>query len=1118
MNPTVYLPLDLSGQAPSNLIQNETHTLQECNFKDYYIVIPNLFPFYEDNLHVSLVRNGNIEHLQKNIDYELVIPNLALMREAGKAIYSGISFFDYHSDGVVSITYQSYGSNICADRVKVLQFLADKAYNLRQIAWENITNKPLAFAPSQHFNYFNDIYGQDIHVDRLQEIIDAILNRGNFLNNIISGILDTTNPDSSVSNILVNRYSPIVDGNLRLVEEQSNPNNLISYSSLLNAISSLQSTIDSIIASYNNKINKSNDTFDSTVIVPSDPTQPNEAATYNYLINATPNGSGSFNTGDIIGFVDETTASSSGFIKCNGAKLAISSYPDLFNAIGHTFDNDGKLVVFNPMKNQHLTIENAQPLNLTVNNLTSFDAKFVFPSGYNDFYHHYYIRNAIFITKNKIFSINVITPDMTQYRFCLFKADINPDSSIGIFSEYQNVSGFNVIDNNVSSIKIIRYGNNGVYIYYRKNSISYIGKFNIDTNGDLTNFEVIDEINDYYLSQQNLYYLDSLQTSKKFYLFLSVYDQISYRQQDITVVYDIDEADNLTNRTYNLNASTSEDPSTTISIIAIVPLKTKIYRFKLFSKEVSSVLVSNIYIDVADVLLDGTIGNFNFYRKDLNTGYTNIDALVNTSPNMNHFVYSNTIYLYDASSDINFKYTINPDESLSSLNYESLTYNAITKSIESFICLNNYVYVLSKDYDSISGVSNSINISSITTNYGTNNYIPYTAETTVFDWNNYSFGTPWEQQYKFNNNNPYGAIDVVSSVGINTSYTFFSNPVLTKNRIHLLAYKDIEPDPGSYNSDGIVRLISYTLDNTGTIIGQVERVLDIFPPFAPSAVKLFLIKDKVYCIPTLLQSSFNDRIYVGDVDIYGNINNFRLTDKRAPDSYVEDYLIVNTGNKIHTIPFNAIDGVSNSEIEIYTTSFNSRGEIGSFYKSATMMPIRFAAATTAVTNKAVYVIGNNFADATLAIVKFDIGADYNLINPQVITPTFTIPGQFNRSCVVTSTGIYILSNSFITEIPFDINGEIDQVSVQTKQLSSVFKRKDAYLVATSTKLYSFNYEIPNYLYFISDINVTNFSGGTNDLIVDITPPAVAPDPDYFRVPNLNDKIDYTDNVNYYIKT
>ena len=39
--PNVTYPLDLTGVAPTNLIENELHTVSESHYRDYFFIVPN---------------------------------------------------------------------------------------------------------------------------------------------------------------------------------------------------------------------------------------------------------------------------------------------------------------------------------------------------------------------------------------------------------------------------------------------------------------------------------------------------------------------------------------------------------------------------------------------------------------------------------------------------------------------------------------------------------------------------------------------------------------------------------------------------------------------------------------------------------------------------------------------------------------------------------------------------------------------------------------------------------------------------------------------------------------------------------------------------------------------
>ena len=174
--PNVTYPLDLTGVAPTNLIENELHTVSESHYRDYFFIVPNFSPFYIDNFSAKITTNGNTRELVEDVDFSFAIPYIAGTRTTGKAMYGAITLHNLEMNGILSLTYQTVGGDQVADRLYVLTILADKAYNPRTTIWELLTNVPNAFPPLPHYQDYDEFYGQEEVVNQLGAIRDAIAN------------------------------------------------------------------------------------------------------------------------------------------------------------------------------------------------------------------------------------------------------------------------------------------------------------------------------------------------------------------------------------------------------------------------------------------------------------------------------------------------------------------------------------------------------------------------------------------------------------------------------------------------------------------------------------------------------------------------------------------------------------------------------------------------------------------------------------------------------------------------------------------------------------------------------------------------------------------------------
>lgn len=193
--PTVQYPFDTTGLSPANRIVDEPHTLTEINSSTYRIIIPEFAPFYLDNFqlkHVSLT--GVVTPLIADVDYYLCLPYIGATRSIGKFVYGGATLVNSYVNGHISVTYQTLGGTWTADRLYVLERLADMMYNPKITSWDVVTNIQEIFPPINHDQQFDYVYGQQELIEAINQLAVAILQGPDAGNSIIQHIFATNNP------------------------------------------------------------------------------------------------------------------------------------------------------------------------------------------------------------------------------------------------------------------------------------------------------------------------------------------------------------------------------------------------------------------------------------------------------------------------------------------------------------------------------------------------------------------------------------------------------------------------------------------------------------------------------------------------------------------------------------------------------------------------------------------------------------------------------------------------------------------------------------------------------------------------------------------------------------
>lgn len=190
---TVTYPLDLSGVSQTNLVNSEVHTTTEAHFRDYFFIIPNLAPFFVDNFKLRLKTGDVTRTLVEDVDFSFALPYVTGTRTTGKQMYGAVTLHNLQMNGILSTDYQTVGGDQIADRLYVLSYLADKAYNPRTTIWDVITNVPNAMPPTPHYQDYNSFFGQEELVTKLAEIRDAILSNSSFTSETIRNFLSSYN-------------------------------------------------------------------------------------------------------------------------------------------------------------------------------------------------------------------------------------------------------------------------------------------------------------------------------------------------------------------------------------------------------------------------------------------------------------------------------------------------------------------------------------------------------------------------------------------------------------------------------------------------------------------------------------------------------------------------------------------------------------------------------------------------------------------------------------------------------------------------------------------------------------------------------------------------------------
>ena len=202
MSQVVY-PFDGTGEASTNLVTDEIHTVTKINAAPYRMLIPTFAPLYLNNLkleHIDLL--GNKTPMTEGLDFYTSLPFMAAFRSTRQGVYGGLQIINNRTEGLISITYQTVGGEWCVDANDVYRRLLEHDYNRRTSWWENVANVPDQFPSMHHLQPIDDFLKITDLMDRLVDIRDAILQTPNNV------------PASYIAHMLDEKLHPKTPGDL----------------------------------------------------------------------------------------------------------------------------------------------------------------------------------------------------------------------------------------------------------------------------------------------------------------------------------------------------------------------------------------------------------------------------------------------------------------------------------------------------------------------------------------------------------------------------------------------------------------------------------------------------------------------------------------------------------------------------------------------------------------------------------------------------------------------------------------------------------------------------------------------------------------------------------------
>lgn len=168
--PTPY-PVDLTGEAPSNLIVGEPHAMVR---KATRVIAPTHAPFFKKNLVITdTATSVALTTTQYRVLNIVSLPSA--MAGIGNEVYATVAITDEAVSDNVQLTYQTVGGEYTRSYETIRSLIDTLSADTRPSAWPNIVNTPDNFDPSLHFHAVGDVIGWEYVASSLEEIRNVML-------------------------------------------------------------------------------------------------------------------------------------------------------------------------------------------------------------------------------------------------------------------------------------------------------------------------------------------------------------------------------------------------------------------------------------------------------------------------------------------------------------------------------------------------------------------------------------------------------------------------------------------------------------------------------------------------------------------------------------------------------------------------------------------------------------------------------------------------------------------------------------------------------------------------------------------------------------------------------
>jgi len=337
-------PLDLTGNAHTNLITNELHVSTEQNINNHYYIFPQYISFYKESLIVKAYNNSTWVTLTPNVDYIFKCIHLAATRKTGKELYGFIELINPVVNQTISLTYQTLGGSRQPNINDLINTIIDRYKDTPIYVLDILTTDfdPNVQVAIPTYNDYPNTKGELEVVEKLHDIANKLANGYTNISNLFRDytkpriVENTLNVDFSA---YINKNGDQLNTPFNVTVFPANQNNIVNKSYVESAFNAIITAYNNLLNIYNNKLNKLNPVSNNPLYLSIvDTSNVNTALTKEHVDNTISSSlvsNSNVPVGTIIQSVADKTPS--GYLKCNGAALSKTTYSNLYGVIGDVF-------------------------------------------------------------------------------------------------------------------------------------------------------------------------------------------------------------------------------------------------------------------------------------------------------------------------------------------------------------------------------------------------------------------------------------------------------------------------------------------------------------------------------------------------------------------------------------------------------------------------------------------------------------------------------------------------------------------------------------------------------------------------------------------------------------